>query len=412
MARKVLISFLGTGPLASKKERIYKTARYHIGETDLGEYSFVSAALEKHYNVDATILVGTVHSMWEEVYQWHKKDKGQSLDDDVYLEIADYCEKANYQTDLSIPHQEDIETTLGTGSKVVLVKYGITEDEVKENINTILGIERFLNKKDELIVDVTHSFRSLPIFITNLLVYLQNVSEKKITISHIHYGMLEMRDELGFAPIIDLKAVLGVNDWITGAYSFSQFGNAYMISELIAKENKSASTLLKEFSNLMNLNHLYAIKNVSQRLSSIKNASYNTLIPNLIVTPIVDEFIRRFRIGVKEKDAVFQLKVARWQLDHRKYAQAFLTLNEAIITHVCETNRIDAQDYDCREAAKDRLNGRRTDQLTCDQCLKTLYRQIKKLRNATAHALETEANADNMIATLKNTTNQLEQIIQ
>ena len=412
MARKVLISFLGTGPLASKKERIYNTARYHIGETDLGEYSFVSAALEKHYNVDATILVGTVHSMWEEVYQWHKKDKGQSLDDDVYLEIADYCEKANYQTDLSIPHQEDIETTLGTGSKVVLVKYGITEDEVKENINTILGIERFLNKKDELIVDVTHSFRSLPIFITNLLVYLQNVSEKKITISHIHYGMLEMRDELGFAPIIDLKAVLGVNDWITGAYSFSQFGNAYMISELIAKENKSASTLLKEFSNLMNLNHLYAIKNVSQRLSSIKNASYNTLIPNLIVTPIVDEFIRRFRIGVKEKDAVFQLKVARWQLDHRKYAQAFLTLNEAIITHVCETNRIDAQDYDCREAAKDRLNGRRTDQLTCDQRLKTLYRQIKKLRNATAHALETEANADNMIATLKNTTNQLEQIIQ
>ena len=109
---------------------------------------------------------------------------------------------------------------------------------------------------------------------------------------------------------------------------------------------------------------------------------------------------------------MFQLKVARWQLDHRKYAQAFLTLNEAIITHVCETNRIDAQDYDCREAAKDRLNGRRTDQLTCDQRLKTLYRQIKKLRNATAHALETEANADNMIATLKNTTNQLEQIIQ
>lgn len=49
MARKVLISFLGTGPFESKEARTYKTARYHIGETDMGEYPFVSAALIKYY---------------------------------------------------------------------------------------------------------------------------------------------------------------------------------------------------------------------------------------------------------------------------------------------------------------------------------------------------------------------------
>lgn len=411
MARKVLISFLGTGLLESKEKRIYKKACYHIGETKLGEYSFVSAALEKYYDIDATILVGTVHSMWEEVYLWHMKEKGLPLDENAYLEISDYCENANYQSKLSLPHQDIIEKVLGNESKVILVKYGITEQEVNENTNIILGIEQYLKNNDELIVDVTHSFRSLPIFIMNLLMYLQNVSRKRITISHIHYGMLEIQKELGFTPIIDLKAILEVNKWITGAYSFSNYGNAYMISQLVEEENKSASTLLKDFSNLMNLNHLYAIKRVSQRLSSIRNTKYEIMLPNLIINPIVDKFIGQFHINLTNKDSVFQLKLAKWQLNHQKYAQAFLTLTEAIISYVCEFNKIDANKRDCREKAKKALKGKGHSKLKFESKLSTLYLNIYNYRNSTAHALETEANADSMIATLKNTTKELEQII-
>ena len=195
MSRKILISFLGTGTFEKKEARIYKTARYHLGENDLGNYSFVAAALEKYYNIESIFLIGTVHSMWEEVYKWHREKKSLPVDEDVYIEIADGCEKANHLSELSIPHQKAIEEALGKDSKIVLIKYGLSENEVRENINIILGTERFLRNGDELIVDVTHSFRSLPFFMMNLLFYLQNVSKKKIYISHIHYGMLEMIKE-------------------------------------------------------------------------------------------------------------------------------------------------------------------------------------------------------------------------
>ena len=410
MARKVLISFLGTGPLESKEKRTYKTARYHLGDTCLGDYSFVAAALEKHYNIDSTFLVGTVHSMWEEVYRWHREKNGLELDENVYLEIADGCENANHLSPLSVPHKEEIERTLGNDSKVVLIKYGISEEEIKDNINTILGLVNYLKNGDELIVDVTHSFRSLPIFLMNLLIFIQNVSNKSITISHIHYGMLEMRNELGYAPIIDLKTILNLNDWITGAYSFSQFGNAYKISDLMNEENKSVATLLNEFSDLMNLNHLYAIRNVSQRLASIKNANYNTYLPKMIINPLVDNFVAQFRASRNDRDSVFQLKVARWQFNNRKYAQAFLTLTEAIISYVCEVNGLDASLRDNREEAKKALWFRSYSPLSCEPTIKTLYNDVYKLRNATAHAVETDNSTREMIKKLKDSLTEFEKI--
>ena len=411
MARKVLISFLGTGPFESKETRTYKTARYHIGETDMGEYPFVSAALIKHYKIDKVILVGTVHSMWEEVYRWFSMESGQPIDENIYFDIAMACEKANYHSDLKIPHQDVIEHSLGKDSKISLIKYGITEQEIKENIDIILGLQQYLSNNDELIVDVTHSFRSLPLFMMNLLIYLQNVSQKRITISHIHYGMLEMKSELGFAPIIDLKAMMDVNEWITGAYSFSEYGNAYKISHLVKNEDQSVATLLDEFSNLMNLNHLHAIQSISQRLSAIKSKSYQTQLPQLTINPIVEGFITRFNAA--QKHSLFQLKVARWQLDHRKYAQAMLTINEAMVSYVCEQNSLQWDDFDSREYAKMALSYHpEARRLRCDRELKQIYKKLKPLRNSTAHSLVTTKNVKDMIKTLTESVDQLELIIK
>ena len=102
---KVLISFLGTGPFQSKEQRIYKTANYHLGENDLGQYPFVSAAIKKHYGINKVLLVGTVHSMWEEVYRWFSEDSGQPVDLNIYSELGDACAKANHLSPLLLPHQ-------------------------------------------------------------------------------------------------------------------------------------------------------------------------------------------------------------------------------------------------------------------------------------------------------------------
>lgn len=415
MGRRILLSFLGKGPMDSKETRVYKTAEYHLGQENLGHFPFVAAALKKHYQFDGVLLVGTVHSMWEEVYRWYAADRGMDIDDEVYFRIATECEHADHSSPLALTDITAIEQVLGGASKAVLIRYGMDEDEVRENINIVLGLQQYLQNGDELIVDITHSFRSLPIFIMNLLVYLQNVSRKQIKISHIHYGMLDVLGELGFAPIIDLKSMMEVSDWITGAYAFSEFGNAYKIAGLMDDEDKNVGNMLREFSELMNLNHLHGIQSLSQRLSSIKNTRYETLLPELTVTPIVNDFIQRFKVPA-DRHALFQLKVARWQLDHRKYAQALLTCNEAIITHVCEQNKLVWDDFDCRELAKDvlRWEPKRPEsaEIICSEELKIIYNRMKRKRNSTAHQLMTEDNAASIIRMLHRSVNKLEGIIK
>ena len=334
---KVLISFLGTGPFQSKEQRIYKTANYHLGENDLGQYPFVSAAIKKHYGINKVLLVGTVHSMWEEVYRWFSEDSGQPVDLNIYSELGDACEKANHLSPLLLPHQEAVEQAIGTGSRVVLVKYGVNDNELRENIDIILGLHNMLEDGDELIVDVTHSFRSLPIFMMNLIVYLQNVSPKRIKISHIHYGMLEMIGELKYAPILDLIPMLEVNEWITGAYNFKEYGNAYDIASLLNKDSsgdyKDTASTLVAFSEMNNLNNLREYRQSMHSLTELANHSRLPAMGIAVIPDVVREFIDRF--GTQEDEDRFRLKMARWHYKRKSYALAFVNLVEAVKSYCC-----------------------------------------------------------------------------
>ena len=190
---KVLISFVGTGPLVNKgtassllSAREYRRATYYLGEENLGEYPFTAAALSDYYDIDKIILIGTVHSMWEEVYRFFKEKKSQVVDEQVYCDIAEYCEHATSESALTVPHIEQVEQALGTNAHIALIKYGVNEAEINENISIVLQLHELLSTGDELIVDVTHSFRSLPILVMNLLLYINNVSMKHIKLSHIY----------------------------------------------------------------------------------------------------------------------------------------------------------------------------------------------------------------------------------
>ncbi len=371
---KVLISFLGTGPFESKDiYRSYREANYHVGSSDLGQFPFVSAALKKHHNVDKAILVGTVHSMWEEVYRWFTTDAGKEVKDDIYWSIATACENANHNSVLEIPYKEEIEQAIGNGSKVILIRYGITEQEISDNINIILGLQQYLSDKDELIVDVTHSFRSLPMFIMNLLIYLQNVSPKNIEISHIHYGMLEVTKELGYTPILNLKAMMDVQEWITGAYNFKAFGNTYKISELLKKDYSKDYSLIaetaKKFADVKNLNYLREFRSGISNLSPLCNRNNLPELGKEVIAPVMEKFTKRFPKDLKQ--SIFQFRMADWHNKHHNYGYALMVLIEAIVTYCCEVKYSYVKDKemfekiinekDKRDIIKDVLNERISD---------------------------------------------------
>ena len=328
---KVLISFLGTGSLEKGKSEIdmrsareYRKACYHLGERNLGEFPFVAAALSSAHQVDKVILIGTVHSMWEEVYRYFSEKNGREIDEHAYLSVAEYCESANADSPLELPYKSEIENAVGN-AKIEIIRYGVTEEEISENISIILKLSGQFSSGDEVIVDITHSFRSLPMLIMNLLIYMKNVGRKKINISHIYYGMLEIAREKGYAPIIDLRKISELSDWITGAYSFSQYGNAYKVAELLQDTDSSMSSRLKKFSDELNLNHLDALEKEVSNLRAMKNNAYASPLAEMVVKPVVDDFLSSFGV-VKDNHALFQFRIASWQFEHKNYGSSLLSL--------------------------------------------------------------------------------------
>lgn len=414
---KILISFLGTGsPNKNSNERSpnssdrqYRTAKYHFSNNEESEHTFVAAALAEHNNIDKVILIGTVHSMWEEVYRYFTEKNRKILNEDIYFQILEHCENATHRSELTIPHIELIEQSIGSKAKIILIKYGINDEETQENINTVLGIEQELNEKDEVIVDITHSFRSLPILIMNLLIYLQTVSKKKINISHVYYGMLEVSRELGHTPVTELSSMLDISKWITGAYAFENFGNAYQIADLIESENKDVSERLRRFSNLMNLNHLGLLKSEINSLKAIKNTTYQTLIPSLIITPIVNRFIAQFD-NIRTL-SLFQLRLAKWQFEHHNYTAAYISVIESIITYTCEINNKDWQKREIREEAKDALR-KQNNTWRVQGELTNIFRETNHIRNSLAHSIETDTRLNDMIKILKENLCALSNIIK
>lgn len=403
---KVLISFLGTG---RPEERHYKKAKYHFADGTEIESPFVAHALRSYYHIDRLILVGTVKSMWEEVYY---SFAGDNLDDNYWELLSAHCQNSSFKSPLSLPDIAKLEQSLGTGSKAVLIYYGLNEEEILHNGEIILGLEQYLDKGDELYVDITHSFRSLPMFLMNTLIYLQNVSPKHIAVRHITYGMLDVSRELGYTPVVELNSIMQMNRWITGAYSFQEYGNAYQISDLI--KDVSQRNRLVKFSDLMNLNHLAGIEKQSQELAALKNQSYDSTLSEILVKPIVNEFVKTF---TTKTHCEFQLKLAQWHLRHKNYSSSYMALTESIVTYVCELNHLDWGDFENRQKVKDAL-GRHCSEPQNKQYVQNVsddiisaYQDVNKYRNSIAHTIPTKWNYKQMISRLNDYISLLEQYL-
>lgn len=403
MARKVLISFLGTGSLEDRNKREYRTANYHIDDKEY-ERSFVADALTEHYGINTIIMIGTVKSMWEELYLKFCEKNNIKPDEEYYTELGIICENANSKSVLELPQKEKIEEVLGNGSQIVLIKYGLNEEEVNYNIATILDVEKYLKNGDEVYVDITHSFRSLPLLLMNTLIYLQNVSKKNIKINYISYGMLEARYELGYVPVVNMNKLLEVNEWISGAYSFSEFGNAYKIAKLLGTIDRDASRRLQDFSNAKNLNNMRALQTSVDRLRGMKLENLPP-IAKMTITPVVKDFIHA--IGNFKSTSEFQYKLAKWHRDKHNYYAAYLTLVEAIVTYGCEICRFN----DTSKIERDKIKGKLSSDDNNFKELSEIYCLLNENRNSLAHASEIPSSNDVIKRTLNEAIDRLGKIL-
>ena len=352
MAR-VIVSFLGTGGYADRKFKSrgkYRRTVYAIGDgkdTIKYESEFVSEVLYDYYKADRIIYIGTLKSMWEVVYD--NKKFISNPNDETWANLAELVEASSHKTKIS-KEGVVIEAFKDTIITPIVVKYGINEEENEYNIKQLFSIEKLLKDKDELFIDISHGFRSLPIVLTNVLAFIMENSKKSITISNISYGMFEVSDEMDkVTPIINLSVINELQQTIKASHEFKEYGNAFLFSKLLEDTNKSMSKILQDFSYSKGLNHLYDLKSKIQQLKGLKYDNLNQIQRNTI-PEIVSNFIDRFK-RVKY-DSQFQFEIGQWMFENKQYGSASVAIIECLITKVCELENIDSSEKENRDCAK------------------------------------------------------------
>ncbi len=385
MAR-ILISFLGTGR-ATKEDgtsiREYRKAKYSIDGKVVGESSFVSSVLMDHFQFDHLILIGTCKSMWEAVYEYYCDKNGKQFKMDTYVDLADSIEGANHQTN---PDEFDVSgviSVLGDGSDAIVIPYGLNRKEQMIIFSRIGNAFEQFRKGDEIILDVTHSFRSLPLFTTSIINYFQSLSNNHIVFSKIYYGMLDAMSELNYvAPIIDISTAVELQNWTTAAYSFKEYGKGAMLADLLGGDE---GKIIKIFSDAVNINYLNEIKSKLTNFQQLAENEFDSEFAQWVVPDVLKSFTERLqRVG--NSHWRFQFELSRWHREKQNYSSAYIVFVEGIITFVCEQEGWDWKQSDIRQEAKKALTSRNAYEL------RKVYTNANKSRNNIAHNLDRRSN--------------------
>ena len=410
---RVLIAGIGGGK--NKETGTYRVANYKIEDKVYEKRSFITSALEEHYEIDKTIFIGTTGSMWDNLYEYYCNRYDKEYDENYHLELMGVIDNATMDTDIYSLNIAKFNETFKDKILAIVTKYGMNELEIFENFNLIIQLQNELKDGDEVYLDITHSFRSNAFWMFLVMNYL-TVEDKKITVKAITYGMLEAQKE-GVAPVVDLNAFYKILQWIKGANNFKNYGNSYLIEQNI--ENEKLSKKLRNFSDALNMNYIASLRQSINSLKKLEEDIENLDGPaKLIIPKVIKDFMDRF--ATEEKDYLFQAELAKWHFEQKRYAMAYININESIIGFIMDALDLPLltgdKKKDENKLAKDWLNmiisRHETNKIypnfKVDKDNQELHEYIKifehsrRVRNEIAHSIGGKDSAVNDINSLKN----------
>ena len=409
---KVLIAGIGGGK--NKKTGTYQVANYKIDNEIYYEKTFIVSALEEHYKIDKTIFIGTTGSMWDNLYEFYCPK--EEYDEKYHIDLIETVDNSSKDDDIYKLDINKFNETFKGKILGIVTRYGMNELEIFENFNLIIQIQDQLKDGDEVYLDITHSFRSNAFWMFLVMNYLTDVEDKKITVKAITYGMLEAQKE-GVAPVVDLNAFYKILQWIKGANNFKNYGNSYLIEQNI--ENEKLSKKLRNFSDALNMNYIASLRQSINSLKKLEEDIENLDGPaKLIIPKVIKDFMDRF--ATEEKDYLFQAELAKWHFEQKRYAMAYININESIIGFIMDALDLPLltgdKKKDENKLAKDWLNmiisRHETNKIypnfKVDKDNQELHEYIKifehsrRVRNEIAHSIGGKDSAVNDINSLKN----------
>ncbi|GMN99165.1 TIGR02221 family CRISPR-associated protein [Parageobacillus thermoglucosidasius] len=313
------LSFLGKG--------MYRPTVYYYGEKKAAETPYIQRAVLDVLSQHGTVADEAIIFVTKEAQQRHGENLSKEFD--------------SLQQQASFSY------------KLVSIPTDLNGDEIW-NVFEIVSNE--LQENDEIIFDITHSFRYQPMLALLTLHYARVV--KRIHVRGIYYGLYDPELKWQEWPIIDVTAFADMQDWITNVYAYIQSGNAGTMVEWIhdreemirRQERKRTLDLealsqmakaLQELTNSLQTNRAPLIaQKAKEALQSIeKLQAVETLRPMFRPLNVLYEKMQRdIRLLAAEDDIRSGLAAIEWCIAHGLTQQAYTMASELCTTAICLKN--------------------------------------------------------------------------
>jgi len=231
-----------------------------------------------------------------------------------------------------------------------------------------------LKDQDEVVFDVTHAFRSIPIIAMVVISYAKVM--KRVTLRGVYYGAFEalgtrreaeqLPPEKRIAPILDLTPLNELMEWSVAIDRFKESGDASQVNmlarsgvESILRETKgrddSAKVIKKiggtlgAFSKTMATCRGQNISKVARALKEEMDKCGNIeLVPAFV--PLFD-LIKKQMSGFGRDEITDGIEAARWCFRHNLIQQAYTILQETLISYLVLQVKGDPEDVGKRNIA-------------------------------------------------------------
>lgn len=325
MAKNIFISFLGTGH--------YKECQYRCLDGNKRKVTFIQEA-----TLDYLLS--------------QKKFDSNSI---AYILLTEKARKCNWDDegefeleDGTVETQEEGLNSRLEKLKKKYAKQNITfsfkdidvSDESEKNIWILFtDLYNLLVKEEQesdinLYVDITHSFRYLPMFLIVFINYVKLF--KNLTVAHISYGNYEGRDKkTNVAPIVELTDYSKLQDWTYAVRTYTESGNVKSLEKLLSKSDSDLFDAIKNVSldfslcrgrNIISGIHIAALKKEVQDFKR-KRAGQPDIAQLSHLIDAIQKEIKNFK---GSRDVKNGIEAAKWCYNKGLYQQAVTILDETI----------------------------------------------------------------------------------
>lgn len=257
----------------------------------------------------------------------------------VYVLLTNGAKKRNWDA---------LQEIFANKKNVELIPLGIPENNTPEDIWTIFNvITNAIEPNDEIVFDITHSFRSIPMVVLLSISYLRTINNVKV--KGFVYGAYDPSKKGQDMPTFDLLPIMSLLDWITATDQFVKTGNGKQLVNLLTENQEENSTTLELATKIQSISQglqLLRPRDVIKEASTLDDAIQKAKESVIKELPPFEKLLVKVKedyhsLGVnledgdEKQDLINMLNMIEWYYKKDKIVQSICLAREWLVSFVC-----------------------------------------------------------------------------